>query len=61
MEYHVNESVPALRDKFKLFVKGGSLGVDPTLSGLPGSLSSVNITARGELCGTLQHIMQHHN
>lgn len=49
MEYRVNESVLALVDEFDLFVKGGSLGIDPTLSGLPGSLTSVAVTARGEL------------
>ena len=49
VEYHVNESVLALVSEFYLFVKGGSLGVSPTLSGLPGSLSSVAVTARGEL------------
>ena len=49
MEYRVNESVLALVEEFHLFVKGGSLGVSPTLSGLPGSLGSEAVTARGEL------------
>ena len=49
MEYRTNESVLALVEEFNLFVKGGSLGVSPTLSGLPGSLSSTALTARGEL------------
>ena len=45
----MNESVLALVDEFHLFVKGASLGVSPTLPGLPGSLSDVAVTARGEL------------
>ena len=49
MEYRVNESVQALVNEFGLFVKGGSLNVEPTLSGLPGSISSVAVTARGGL------------
>ena len=49
VEYRVNESVLALVEEFDLFVKGGSLGVSPTLPGLPGSLSSTAVTARGEL------------
>ena len=49
MEYRVNESFSALVEEFDLFVKGGSLGVSPTLSGLPGSLGSEAVTARGEL------------
>ena len=49
VEYHVNESL-ALVDEFSLFVKGGSLGVSPTLYyGLPGSISSEAVTAKGEL------------
>ena len=62
MVYHVNESALALGGEFSLFVKGGSLGVAPTLSGLPGSIIH-HISARrcGELCGALQHIVQHHN
>ena len=48
MEYHVNESVFVV-EEFDLFVKGASLGVSPTLSGLPGSLGSTAVTARGEL------------
>ena len=52
MEYHVDESVLALVGNFSLFVKGGSLGIAPTLSGLPGSIGNVAITARGELCGS---------
>ena len=55
MEYRVNESVQALVNEFGLFVKGGSLNVEPTLSGLPGSISSVAVTARGGFCGVLQH------
>ena len=45
----MNESVLALVDEFNLFVKGGSLGFSPTLPGLPGSLDSAAVTARGEL------------
>ena len=48
-EYRLNESVLAFVDEFKMFVKGGSLGVRSTPGGLPGSLDSVDITARGEL------------
>ena len=48
MEYQVNESVPNLVEEFDLFIKGGSLGVAPTLPGLPGSISSVADTAKGE-------------
>ena len=48
VEYRVNESL-ALVDEFSLFVKGGTLGVSPTLSGLPGSISSEAVTAKGEL------------
>ena len=47
-EYRTNESVLALVDDFQLFVKGGSLGVAPTLSGLPGSLTAESVTALGE-------------
>jgi len=39
----------ALVEEFALFVKGGSLGVNPTLSRLPASLGSTTATARGEL------------
>ena len=60
MEYHVNESVQALVDEFSLFVKGGLLGVDPTLSGLPGSISSVAVTARGGFCSVLHCIEQYY-
>ena len=44
----MNENILAIVDEFHLFVKGGSLGVYATLSGLPGSLSSTAVTARGE-------------
>ena len=55
MEYRVNESVMVL-DEFRLFVKGGSLGTAPTLSGLPGSIRSDAVTAKGGFCGIL-HIV----
>jgi len=48
VEYRTNESVLALVEDFKMFVKGETLGVQPTLPGLPGSISSVAVTARGE-------------
>ena len=53
MEYRVNEGVLALVDEFSIFVKGGSLGTAPTLSGLPGSIRSDAVTAKGGFCGIL--------
>jgi len=53
VEYHVNESDLVLVDEFSLFVKGGSLNVEPTLPGLPGSIRSVAVTAKGGLDGSI--------
>ena len=53
MEYHVNESDLVLIGEFSLFVKGESLNVEPTLSGLPGSIRSVAVTAKGGLDGSI--------
>ena len=44
----MNESVLALVGEFSLFVKGASLSINATLSGLPGSLNSDAVTAQGE-------------
>ena len=52
MEHHVNEDDIVLVEEFHLFVKGGSLGVAPTLPELPGSINSVAVTAKCELCGS---------
>ena len=52
MEYHVNESDMVLVDEFSLFVKGESLGVEPTLPGLPGTIGSVAVTAKGWFYGS---------
>ena len=48
VEYYTNESVLALVQEFRMFVKGETLGVQPILSGLPGSIGSVAVTARGK-------------
>ena len=53
MEYHVNESDLVLVGEFSLFVKGESLNVEPTLPGLPGSIRSVAVTAKGGLDGSI--------
>ena len=58
MEYHVNESVLAIVEEFDLFIKGGSLGVAPTLPGLPGSISNVADTAKGMVYSALWCIVQ---
>ena len=50
----MNESTIALVQEFGFFVKGGSLGVAPTLAGLPGSISSVAHTAKCEFYCALQ-------
>ena len=57
-EYRNNESVLALVDDFQLFVKGESLGVAPTLSGLPGSLVAESVTALGEFA--LEFVYRHY-
>ena len=57
-EYRTNETVLALVDEFKLFVKGESLGVTSTLPGLPGSLASTAITATGECKLLMQRSIQ---
>ena len=59
MEYHIKEDALTLVQEFDLFVKGGSLGVVPTLPGLPGSINSVADTARGKLHGALQCVEQY--
>ena len=58
MEYRTNETVLTVVDEFKLFVKGESLGVASTLSGLPGSLASTAITATGEYKMLMQRSIQ---
>ena len=47
VDYRVNESVLALVQEFKFFVKGESLGIDPFLAGLPGRIMSMDVTTRG--------------
>ena len=43
--------------EFSLFVKGGSLGIAPTLSELSGEIRRQYYEA-GELCGALQHTIK---